>query len=106
MLVLQLMGLVSGQYSPAAGQYLVSYDPDGRGGRGSVVTTADPRKAKLFSNTAEVAALYRAVSTVLPTRVDGNPNRPLTAFVVVIAPLVGALEDVEREKRKRQPSFM
>jgi hypothetical protein len=66
------------------GQYLVAYDPDGMGGFGLIRTTRDLREAKQFAHFADASALWRSQSTVRPLRVDGLPNRPLTAFTVSI----------------------
>jgi len=46
-----------------------------------LVTTPDIARATRFGP-SEVVALYRAVDRRNPTRADGEPNRPLTAFTV------------------------
>ncbi|MCV7298060.1 DUF2510 domain-containing protein [Mycobacterium barrassiae] len=46
-----------------------------------LVTTPDIQWATRFSAT-ETVDLYRAVDRRNPTRADGEPNRPLTAFTI------------------------
>lgn len=68
----------------AGGRYLASYDPDGNSGFGDLALTTDPARAKRYPSTTAAAEDYRRRSTVLPTRPDGEPNRPLTAYTVEI----------------------
>lgn len=90
-----LVGYQAGEDPPAAGsfpasggnsggRYLASYDPDGNNGFGDLALTADPAKAKRYPSTTAAAEDYRRSSTVRPTRPDGEPNRPLTAYTVEI----------------------
>jgi hypothetical protein len=80
--VVRLLGLTNGQSTEYDGQYLVEYDPGRDGVRGllcHLVTTPDVNQATRF--TAEAAlTLWRMVDPRKPTRPDGKPNRPLTAF--------------------------
>jgi len=73
---------------PEAGQFLKSYDPDGEGGRGSVVTTHSKAEAMKFPHDAAAMACWKQQSRVRPLRTgpggDGMANRPLTAFTVSI----------------------
>jgi hypothetical protein len=71
------------------GDYLASYDPEGRGGRGSGTWTPDKSKALLFEDEKAAMEFYQQVSRSCPVRPDGRPNKPLTAFTVVFDP-VGA----------------
>lgn len=92
--VIRIVGLVNGTPTDFDGQYIVEYDPS-RAGTHPVtggpmpvfhlVTTPDVGQATRFSAT-EAADLYRAVDRRNPTRADGAPNRPLTAFTADIEP--------------------
>ena len=82
--IMRLVALADGSPHPLAGRYVVDYDPTILpGGVVKLDTTDDPRLAKrLDAGTA--LAWWKAVSPNMPTRPDGKPNRPLTAFSVVI----------------------
>lgn len=91
--VIQIEGLVGQTSSPFDGEFLVEYDPerDGRDPQGApmlahIVTTPDREKAKRFANYPEASECWRRVCKRKPTRPDGRPNRPLTAFTVAILP--------------------
>lgn len=62
------------------GKYVVSYDPDGMAGFGTLRTSLDPREAITFPDGVAATEFWRRPSTVLPLRPDGRPNRPLTAY--------------------------
>lgn len=66
------------------GEFLVAYDPDYADGRGLVDWTVDSAAAKVFVDPVDAFELWRAVSTVRPLRLDGRPNRPLTAYTVTV----------------------
>jgi len=73
-------------------EWLCQYDPDGGNleidyPTGMIVTTDDPEQAIQFESFEEAFECWRQVSTRTPTRPDGRPNRPLTAFAVTIEPL-------------------
>lgn len=59
-------------------------DVDARGGLGAVQFTTNPVEAKRFDDPAAALEYWRRPSRVLPTRPDGRPNRPLTAFTCEI----------------------
>lgn len=84
MKVMLINGLADGRPSVVDGQYLVECDVDARDGRGAVLATEDPAKARRFADVGEAMDYWRRVSTVLPLRPDGKPNRPLTAYTVEI----------------------
>ena len=65
--------------------FLHSYDPEAHDGRGEATWTTDPAHARTFASTADALACWRAVPRNRPTRVDGKPNRPLSAFTVEIS---------------------
>ena len=66
-------------YTP--GGFVKSYDPEV--GLASLVCTVEIRDALLLP-AAEMIELYRSVPSNHPTRDDGRPNRPLTAFTVEV----------------------
>lgn len=89
--VLRCLGLVGRVALPTdgrvpVGSYLVSYDPEAHDGRGDVTWSADPRAAHRFKTPAAALAAVMAVPRCRPTRPDGKPNRPLTAFTVALEP--------------------
>lgn len=80
--------------SPAAGLYpatapwlyLVSWNVDAHDGRGEA-EWGPAEKAHVFVDARQAWETWREQSTVRPVRDDGLPNRPLTAFHVVIIDL-------------------
>jgi hypothetical protein len=85
---LRLIGLTDGSPHDAAGEYVVSYDPDyhlpdGSYDGGDLVTTPLIEKAGIFTP-EEAMATYQASPKCDCHRLrpDGEPNRPLTAFDV------------------------
>lgn len=66
------------------GEYLESYDPDAMNGRGIMKWTKDKSKAIKFKDAGEAWQLWGRVSLKKPKRPDGKPNRPLTAFTILI----------------------
>ena len=60
--------------------YVKAYDPDAFNGRGHVEFTPNPKQALMFDTTMAAIDFYRQQSRVKPTRPDGRPNRPLTAW--------------------------
>lgn len=80
-----LAGTVTGQREMVQrGAYLETFNVNAHNGRGSATWTHDLAKAMKFSDSLDAADVWRTQSTVLPTRPDGKPNRPLTAFTVEI----------------------
>lgn len=86
-LLMRIVGTHQGR-SSFDGLYLAEYDP-GRSGTdpntgeymlAHVVCTGDPKKAMKFKDAGEVHATWTKVDPRRPTRGDGRPNRPLTAF--------------------------
>lgn len=66
--------------------WLKSFDPDAEEGRGLLETTDDRDEAMVFSSMEEAELTWFAQSTVAPTRTDGKPNRPLSAWTIEIRP--------------------
>lgn len=69
--------------------WVEAYDPDAAGGRGHIGFTRIKDKALTFPSVRDAMDFYTQVSKVLPVRDDGKPNRPLTAYNLVIEPLAG-----------------
>jgi hypothetical protein len=67
------------------GWYLAGYDADGNEGWGEATWTENPAKAVTFSTASEAHACWTEQSRLRPLRPDGQPNRPLTAFSVLLA---------------------
>jgi hypothetical protein len=65
-------------------RWLKSADIEAEGGRGKVEWTAIPNFAKTFDSQGEAYAFWLQESKTVPTRPDGQPNKPLTAFTVEI----------------------
>lgn len=77
------------------GQFLASYDPEAHGGQGFATWTRNINDALLFTTAIEANRCWTAVPKAMPLRADGHPNRPLTAFNVMIAPVTDYTEDSE-----------
>lgn len=76
---------------PHDDSYLLSYDPNAHApGRphptGDVVVTKYIEKAMKFDKREDAFALWKTQSTAVPLRLDGKPNRPLTAFTITVEP--------------------
>jgi hypothetical protein len=69
------------------GQYLEFYDFEYADGRGLAKFTPDPAKAKKFSSRLVAIEYWRTISRTVPRRPDGQPNRPLTAYHILIEEL-------------------
>ena len=85
---IKILGLNNGMPTPFDGQYVVEYDParpgvdpEGRPMIAHLVTTPDRAKAKEYATAADA---LRELRRSHGERFDGKPNRPLTAFTVVI----------------------
>lgn len=66
------------------GSYLKSYDPEAQDGRGLAVWTPRRSEALVLGDFSVASDLWRAVPKCRPTREDGRPNRPLSAFSITI----------------------
>ena len=93
-LVMRLLGMESGGSTPFDGQYLVDYDPDtpsvdplGNPMDCHLATTSDITKAKRFVDLADVHREWCRTVADMPHRIDGRPNRPLTAFSITTEPV-------------------
>jgi len=73
------------QLAPPVLAYVVSCDCDARGGQGSIRFSKDLADAMRFPDVIEALDYWRKPSPLFPVRsVDGRPNRPLTAYTVVV----------------------
>lgn len=82
--VLQVVGLANGEPTDAEGLYVVSYTPDGHGGRGDLVLSEHLKDAQRFDSPGAALELWQAqAAPPFATRPDGKPNRPMTAFSIV-----------------------
>jgi hypothetical protein len=68
-------------------KFVESFDPDANSGRGELKVTALRHKALTFPDPAVAMMFWKTQSRVQPVRLDGKPNRPLTAWTVSIEPL-------------------
>jgi hypothetical protein len=84
--VIRILGYGS-DIASRAGRYVSSFDPDFADGRGHVGVSSDPADALRFPDAAAAWECWRTQSTVQPLRMDGKPNRPMTAYTVTIEPL-------------------
>ena len=82
MYLIRIVAHADGRPCPLAGQYVVSFDPDQHRGRGHLDTTRKIDNAMHFTDEVSAFEFWRQQSTVTPTRPDGKPNRPLTAYTV------------------------
>lgn len=62
--------------------FLKSYDPDAREGKGLIVFTDELAEARRFDTWKAVAECWAQTSSVQPTRPDGKPNCPLSAYSI------------------------
>jgi|DEB0MinimDraft_6_1074348.scaffolds.fasta_scaffold88546_2 hypothetical protein len=95
MFVLRLYALSApplDSYNMHHGMFLKEYDPDGNGGAGIIVSSRSLQDAKQYESVQEAIEHYRAVSKTHPRRVDGEPNRPITAFSAEVLSYKDALE--------------
>jgi hypothetical protein len=89
MIRVRIVGLAAGGKTPFDGKFLKEYDPgrDGVDPDGSpmlahIVCTDDPEQALVLEDLAALHELWTRVDPRRPTRPDGKPNMPLTAFTV------------------------
>lgn len=82
--LIQCLAGGDGQPTPYDGQFLRRYEPEAHDGVGLAEWTEDPDLAVAFASLQEARAAWMRVPTTRPTRDDGRPNRPLTAYSVSI----------------------
>jgi hypothetical protein len=87
-MTLHLLTLVDGTPHEYTDTFVVEFDPtvhreDGTYDGGLLRVTRDPSQARQFANFEELARYWQQDYGL---RADGEPNRPLTAFNVEVAP--------------------
>lgn len=85
-IVIRIIGLADGMPTAFDGKYLVEYDPtrdgidpEGYAINAHIAVTSDPQEAQRFES---VTAAVEASQAASGWRLDGQPNRPLTAFTI------------------------
>ncbi|HEX5813338.1 MAG TPA: hypothetical protein VFY38_14620 [Pseudonocardia sp.] len=66
------------------GVWVAFYDPDADNGTGCATVTVDRDQALRFDDVLAATTFLNQTSTVRPTRPDGRPNRPLTAWTIAL----------------------
>jgi hypothetical protein len=80
-------GITHPDQPPApVGHFLKSYRPEAHNGRGEADWTIELRFARRFVSKEQAWEYWRQVPKSRPTRPDGQPNRPLTAYTIAIEP--------------------
>ena len=80
-------GFASGAPCNHEGMYLQNFDHDAFNGQGWGTFTPKRSRARRFADQLAAIDFWKQQSTVRPLRPDGEPNRPMTALTVEIAPL-------------------
>jgi hypothetical protein len=75
------------------GCYLAYYDPEFADGVGAAGWVTNPVEAIAFEAASAGLDLWLTESKTRPTRWDGEPNKPLTAYTVEMIPLEQAIEE-------------
>lgn len=75
-------GIAGFHHCDHIGQFLKSCDFEFAHGRGHATWTKDPSEAMKFPDAATAMRYWATQSKTMPTRPDGKPNRPLTAYHV------------------------
>lgn len=78
---------------PEDGKYLKEFHPD-TDAHGKLIVTSNRDEAMQFEDGGEAWKFWQQQSKRFPLRLDGKPNRPLTAFTVEIAK--HGVDDAER----------
>lgn len=98
--VIRCMGLAGFSMTNSGapvGAYLKSYDPEAYDGRGWADWTNDLDEAQTFPESIAAFRHWQSVPASRPTRPDGHPNKPLTAFTVEIL----SVDDARAESEDR-----
>ena len=77
--LMRQMGAADGRALPSDGQFLASFDFEAHGGLGEISLTTMPEAAMRFPDMAAAFAYRLRSPECAPLRLDGQPNRPLTA---------------------------
>jgi len=98
-LVIKIVQAAAGFSSDHAGQYIRSFVPDtDEFGQGVLVTTANLNDALKFETWPAAFEFWKQQSRRCPTRTDGKPNRPLTAFTVTFESVIEQ-DEVKRARK-------
>lgn len=84
---LQVVGLASQAPGEEAEMFVQSFDADAHDGMGQATLTPDRHEAKTFASKMDAFRFWMTQSTLRPTRDDGKPNRPLTAYSIEVVPV-------------------
>jgi hypothetical protein len=85
--------------------WVSAYDPNAQQGRGYVETVNHISAARRFDDVTAAIEFWRQPSTVAPLRPDGEPNRPLTAWSILLERLDALAELLEpREPGTASPA--
>ena len=96
--ILKIVGSAAGAPEPPDGPYIIKYDPTlDETGAYTLVTTADPCRAKRFDCTRDAIGYYRQVCPNHRFDTPGHLNRPITHYSVSFepAPEAGARDAAE-----------
>jgi hypothetical protein len=85
--VVRCMGASNGSPCGSTGKFVERYEPQWNSGMGYAWFTSDVSEALTFDTLEAAYAFWRTVPANRPTRPDGKPNRPLTAFHIEVVPL-------------------
>tara|TARA_B100000424_G_C22682122_1_gene373557 strand:+ start:83 stop:412 length:330 start_codon:yes stop_codon:yes gene_type:complete len=87
--IMRVVGLTGYQIGggPQPTGMVQSYDPEGHGGYGDVALTQDLQAALRFHSLESLHDVWTSVPRCRPTRPDGMPNRPLTAYSIAPVPV-------------------
>lgn len=80
------MWVIGSLTQPRLNAWLKAYQPHGHGGRGHATFTRNRADAKQYASPTEAWGDWKTVSRTHPTRADGKPNRPLSAFTIEVLP--------------------
>lgn len=85
---IQIIGLADGskEFGPPP-LYLKSFNANSYHGLGAAGLTPNLDEALKFDTMANALNFWKTQSTLKPLRPDGKPNRPLTAYTVLIEPM-------------------
>jgi cell division GTPase FtsZ len=82
--IIQIMSNASGEPCLIENQFLKSCDFEAYDGRGLVIFTKNKDNAMKFDNIEAAHEFVHTIPKSKPTRADGQPHRPLTAYKVQI----------------------
>ena len=89
--IVKIIGAADGTKTPHDGRFLKAWNPHTEFGVLAVESTDKEGEALHFDSVASVFDDWQATSSVQANRpTDGQPNRPLTAITIEIAPARGA----------------